>query len=273
MKHFNLTAIALIAGLILAACGRTDEVAESMGRGYAGSIDASAPAPAQPPPAPQAMPTRLIRNAHGRLEVRDLDAAVKSLTELVHSVNGTVAQSEISSDVDLATATFLARIPAESLDSVINALGSLGKVRSIATSSTDVTREYFDVETRLAVKEASVRRLTQLMDRASRVEDIVAVERELARATAELESLKGQITYFDRNIAQSELRLHLTESGSGFGTATARGVKQAIRNAAATFGQSIGTLIYLVVFLLPWMLVVMILWLILRKIRRRKAAM
>jgi uncharacterized phage infection (PIP) family protein YhgE len=273
MNRAQLYKTALISLFAIAACDGNFDLAE---RSTAGSV------------APMAMPVaediqtqaaagviqqRLIRTATGRLEVDDVDNAVKALGDLVRRVNGVVSQSEVTSEADYAAATFVARVPAESLDSVINALKSLGDVRSISTSSTDVSREYFDVETRLAVKEASVRRLTQLMGRASRIEDLVAVERELSRATAELESLKGQITYFDRTMAHSELRLHLIESGSGFG-ATVRPMTRAFRNAAAVFGQSIGALLYLIVFLIPWVALALILWplatRLLKRVRRKR---
>lgn len=270
MKRVRFQKTVLIVLFALAGCDKASELTQASAPESAESLVAADGVVNQGQAGALLIEPRLIRTATGRIEVRDLDAAVTSLGELVRRVNGVVAESDISADPENRSATFLARIPSDSLNSLIDRLASLGKVRAISTSAVDVSREYFDIETRLAVKEASVRRLTQLIERASRVEDVVAVERELARATAELESLKGQITYFDRKTAEAELRLHLVESGRGFGGATIRPVTRAFRNATNVLANSFASLVYFITFALPWLALALLLWLAGRRLLRRR---
>lgn len=142
---------------------------------------------------------RLIRNGSARVEVEDLDAAMEAAEARVAAAEGYVAGSEVSEGREGArSATLNLRVPSDSFDSVIEGLSDLGRVLSVSISSSDVTREYFDTETRLAVQEESVERLRELASRSGDLEDLLAAERELGRAVAELESLKGQLRYFDQ---------------------------------------------------------------------------
>jgi hypothetical protein len=103
---------------------------------------------------------RIIRSATARIEVSDPGHAVGASREQVARLGGIIAESEINSRSDARSASLLIRVPADSLDELLENLESLGDVHSIAISSTDISREYFDAETRLAVKEETVRRLT-----------------------------------------------------------------------------------------------------------------
>lgn len=215
---------------------------------------------------------RFIRNATTRIEVTDVDAAVGSLRASAARVGGIVAEAEVSVHSGARSASLLLRIPADSLDDFLDGLTALGAIQSTSVSSVDVSREYFDTETRLAVKEETVRRLTELVQRSGSVEDLVAVERELSRTMTELESMKGQIRYFDLKIAQSDVRVYLHESGSAASTALQR-VRSAMGEAVDVLGQSIAALVYIVVFLIPWAVIAMLAWLVFKRVahaRRKK---
>lgn len=223
--------------------------------------------------APQ-MPTRLIRSATVSIEVADVAETVNAARSGAERAGGLVADAEISTRSGSRSASLLLRIPSDSLDNLLERLSALGEVQSTRVSARDVSREYFDTEIRLSVKEATVRRLTELMQRSGSVEDLAAVERELSRATTELETLKGQIRYFDLQVAQSEVRLQLFESGRVAASATKR-ITRAFDQALDVFGQSIAALVYVVVFLTPWVPVAAVLWIAGRRIahfRRERRA-
>jgi hypothetical protein len=152
------------------------------------------------------------------------------------------------------------RLPADSFDAFLDELAALGRVVSLSVASSDVSREYVDVETRLAVKEETVNRLRELAERGGALEDLLAAERELGRAIGELEALKGQLRYFDQRIAESELRLSLIEPGAVIGSGAFRPVALAFRRATEVFAQSVAYLIYLVVFLVPWVILAVAAW-------------
>ena len=100
------------------------------------------------------------------------------------------------------TITLGLRIPSDKLEQVLGDLEGMGKVKSRSLSSEDVTEKYIDTETRLATKKKLRDRLKELLVKAVDVKDIVAIEKELNRIqadidsmTARLESLKGKVDY------------------------------------------------------------------------------
>lgn len=263
--HLSLALWLVALGLVAAACGPSDV---SYSSADVESLVRPPPAVEIPRPAVQSpsIEPRLIRSGEARVEVEDLDSALVTARRFAEQARGYVAGSELRAGREGArSASLMLRLPSDSFDAFVDELTALGRVVSLSVASSDVSREYIDVETRLAVKEETVNRLRQLAERGGDLEGLLAAERELGRAIGELESLKGQLQYFDQRIAESELRLSLIESGAESGSGAFRPVAVAFRRATETFAQSVAYLIYLVVFLIPWVILAFAVWRFLKR--------
>lgn len=254
---FGLTAF----GIVIAACRPSiEDVRYTSEEVAAIELPVAAPAPAR---FAQVVPTgpRLIRSGSARLEVENLDAALTVAHQMAAAVEGYVAGSNLNEGREGArTASLVLRVPSDSLDSVIERLSDIGRLLSLSVDATDVSREYFDVETRLAVKEETVTRLRQLAERSGDLEDVLAAERELGRAVAELEGLRGQLRYYDQRLSESDLRVSLIEPGAVVTSGAFRPVLDAFRGATEVFAESVAYIVYLLVFLAPWLLLALLLW-------------
>lgn len=209
---------------------------------------------------------RFIRNGSLRLEVELLEAAIEAATGIAEAAEGFVAESEQREGAEGARrGSMLLRVPSESLQDVITDVSTLGDVLSVSVTSTDISREYFDLETRLAVKRETVARLQALMERSGDLQDLLAVERELGRATEELESLEGQVRYYDQRVALSDLRVTLIEPGAVLTTGAFYPIVEAIRDSARVFAESAAELLRLVVRALPWLILAILGWIALRR--------
>ena len=219
---------------------------------------------------------RLIRSGAVRIEVEDLDASIEAAEDLVREVRGFVAGSDLAEGSEGSrSASLTLRVPSDSFQVVVDGLSDLGRVLSVSVNASDVSRQYYDIETRLAIKNETVARLQELLTRSGDLEDLLAVERELGRATAELESLKGQISYYDQRLALSDLRVDLLEPGAAITSGALRPVTMAFRNSVGVLAESVALLVYLLVFLAPWLVLAVVLWPLARRIRpllRRKGA-
>ncbi len=138
----------------------------------------------------------LIWRAWLSLEVWNVSNAVAQATALAQQQGGFVEQK--SGDEEAAASVRL-RVPAAKLKAAVGALEELGTVTHRNLSSEDVTEQYVDVEARLKNKLALRDRLKQLLDKATGVKDVLAIETELNRVqsdmdamTARLKVLKGQ---------------------------------------------------------------------------------
>src|SRR6185503_4110817 len=128
-----------------------------------------------------------------QIQVRDVPKAVSSPDSISRTQNALLADSRVTQDGQGArTAQLLFRIPSDRFQPTLAARKTLGEVKRELVNTQDVTKEYADLETRLAVKEQTVTRLRALLDvRAGKLSDVLEVERELTRAVTELEQLKG----------------------------------------------------------------------------------
>ena len=104
------------------------------------------------------------------------------------------------------------RVPVEKFDSLLAILTQLGELQQTHTESEDVTQEYYDIEARIANKQKEEKRLQKHLDESTgKLEDILAVERELTRVRGEIEQMQGRIRYLSNITALSTITLTATE--------------------------------------------------------------
>jgi hypothetical protein len=106
-------------------------------------------------------------------------------------------------------AEYLIRVPSDQLDALMDSVAALGKVEARAVGAVDVTDPVIDAQARLDALRGSRDRLRQLLERAGTVQDVIAVERELARVQGEVESLDARLNALRSQIALSDLAVRL----------------------------------------------------------------
>jgi len=132
----------------------------------------------------------LIWKAYLQLEVWSISNTVNEATALAQRTGGYV---EGNSDHGASSASLTLRIPAKAFADSVKSLETLGEVTSRSISGEDVTEQYIDVEARLKNKVVLRDRLQQLLDKATDVKDILAIETELNRVQSDIDSMEGRI--------------------------------------------------------------------------------
>lgn len=232
-----------------------------------------APAGTAAPSASYWAAQKLIRSAELRIEVKNVEKAARAADSLAKQSGALIAESRVSQDEqERREARLELRVPSEHLAAALAELRKLGEVKEESVSAQDVTREYTDLDIRLAVKEQTVARLRSLIDsRTAKLSDVLEVERELARAVTELEEMKGERRFYDQQIALSSIKLTLVEPAASRSGQLTGPVATAFRNALDVLGTSVSGLIYAITFLLPWLVVAVPAWWLVRRWRSRTA--
>lgn len=154
----------------------------------------------------------------GRLDLRtdDVARARARALSLVQGWGGLVADEEASSDEgEVAYTTMTLRVPSERFAAAMTDLAGLGEVQDQSRSAEDVTTEVVDVAARVRAQERSVRRIEQLLAEAEDLGDVIAIESDLARRQADLDSLKSQQAYLDDQTSLSTISLTLDREPTG----------------------------------------------------------
>jgi hypothetical protein len=173
-----------------------------------------------------AMPSMILRSGSASLRVDSLEVAIAALSTATTAVGGTIGNTTLSTDSDnIRLATIELRMPSNRFDDAMASLRAIGKVESVNTAAQDVSEEYVDL---VARRENAVRLeqrlLAVLANRTGKLEEILSVERELARVREEIERMDGRTRYLKERAAVSTLTVSLHEPSLAVGPRTSPGV-------------------------------------------------
>lgn len=237
MRHKLLVTSLMVFGVLSAAvaCGGGSGAAGggSAGSSSAGGSATSGIAAAQPapvkgatgntsdasvvPPVPVAAPSdKLIRSAQVSLEVASgkFDDTLNQLVQLTAREGGFVSGSQASTTDDrLRSGTFTFAVPSDKFEATLTYLHDVGKVQAENLSSQDVGAQYVDLQARLKNAEAQRDAMLALLQRATAINDIIAIQNQVGQITGQIEQLKGQINYLDHATAYSTIAVTLHEAG------------------------------------------------------------
>lgn len=233
-------------------------------RATSGAAPAAPQAAAAPGSGAASLPSladrKIIKNATISLQVKDVSASLDELTGLAKGLNGYVSnlQTRYSGDELYVQATIT--VPAAEFEStMIKLRGMAARVVSENISSQDVTEEYVDLDAQLRSLQASEAQLLALMGKAVKVDEILAVQRELNNVRTQMERVKGRMNFIQKKSDMATINVSLApvSAPSILPTADPRPVRT-FKAALATLGAllvNLGDLaIWLVVFGAPLLL-------------------
>lgn len=144
---------------------------------------------------PAGVDRKIIYNGQVELVVEDFSGVPELVVELVKKYNAYVASSNLHGiSGSNRRACWTIRVPVERYEEFLGAAKGLGEVKSVGTTSSDVSEEYYDVEARIRNKTKEEQRLLVLLEeRPGKLEDVIAIERELSRVREELERMQGRM--------------------------------------------------------------------------------
>lgn len=141
---------------------------------------------------------KIIDNATLSIETVEFDKAVETLKASLNEYKGYMQSSNIShpgvgSDnyKTYRNADFVVRIPKESFQDFLKSAETMGVITNENTGSEDITKQYYDTETRLKVYEAQEARYLELLNEAKTMEDILTIEKQLTEVRYNIEYLAG----------------------------------------------------------------------------------
>lgn len=216
----------------------------------------------------------IIRTGQVQIEVKALEPAIEQVQQLAQRVFGFIANSSIQSgEGQRRQATLQLKVPASRYHEAMAGLSGIGKLVSSTTDAQDVGEEYVDVSARVSNARRLEERLINLLaTRTGKLEDVLAVERELARVREEIERYEGRLRYLRSQAAMSTLTVTLTEPGPLVGEPGSSVIGDAFRQAWRNFVEVIAAGIALLGGLLPLLVLAgLALWGFRRRALRRPA--
>ena len=186
---------------------------------------------------------KLVYNAGLVIETEDITAANGDITRIARQSGGFVAKSYLYRTEKKRTAELLLRIPADQLFAVLEELRSLGNVKRDTLDSDDVTMRYIDLEARNRNLQRQEERLLDVLDRAETIEDVLQVEKELARVRGDVEAYTAEFRYLRDRIDYASVSVSLEETYTASTMVKATGLKGVWRRGINGLVSSVNALL------------------------------
>ncbi|MFG3101266.1 DUF4349 domain-containing protein [Streptomyces sp. NPDC048182] len=182
------------------------------GSGAAGS-DGAAGGKAQASAPPKLTPSHIIRTVSLSVQVKDTAKALAAARTATENAGGYVGDEDTARDEEGREETQVTlRVPVERYEAVLADLEGAGRLLERNAKAEDVGDQVVDVESRVKSQRASVARVRELMDRATRLSDVVELEGELSSRQAELESLLARQAALKDRTSLATITLSLSEA-------------------------------------------------------------
>lgn len=183
----------------------------------ASTVETNAETPAEPSASPSSVgPTanrKLVRNATAELEVVSFDESIQKVTAFAAEEKGYVSttSSEKQANGKLRGEIVVKVLP-DNLDRFLGKLRGIGELKNQALTTEDVTKAYFDTESRLKNARLMEQRLIEILKTKSKdVADLLEVEKELGRVREEIETMQGELKFMDSQVAFATVTITLAE--------------------------------------------------------------
>mgnify|MGYP005859114303 CR=1 FL=1 len=223
-------------------------------------------------PAPhEALPTTgggdrlVIRESSLSLLVDNVVKVQKLIIKKAQDLGGYMVDSYLDNPQETATATVIIRVPKEKLEQALTYFRGLSiKVIVEKLQGQDVTDQYIDIEARLKTLYKTKARFEKIMEKATQVQDILTVQREIINLQSQIDSLKGQQQYYEKNAEMAKLTIYLSTDELALPYTPSELwrpkviFKQAVRSLISSLRKIVTLLIWLVVYSVIWLPVMLL---------------
>ena len=226
-------------------------------------------------------PEKVITTVNLSLETTEFEKSNEEINKLIEKYKAYVEFSNISynhyrNNISYRYGEFTIRVPRESIKSFKTELNLIGNLTNESTNKQDVTKQYTDTESRLKVIEVKESRILALLEKAEKIEDIIALENQLSNIIYEKENLKSSLITLDDKVDFSTVNLYIQEVDKTTNTETidtsfGTKVKNAINDSIYFFKNTLEGLVILLIYLLPFIVIIgIVIYIVIKALKKYK---
>ena len=163
---------------------------------------------------------KIIYSAEACVETTEYETTVEAVYAMVEELGGFMESTSLSGanyyqaargNTGNRWAHFTIRIPSENFNTLTTSLSTLGNVPYCNTYSENITRTYYDVQSRLTAYRTQETRLLEMLAIAESVEDMLAIQQQLTEVQYEIDSLTSTLSNYDNEVRYSTVNLSVEE--------------------------------------------------------------
>ena len=189
----------------------------------------------------------VLRSALRHVVSKSFDSDLMWLEDLLREYNAYFEERTITGQAEEYSRVLDAsiRVPSASLDDFLTALDDMGTVTLREERAEDITADYTDVSTRLAVLRSQLDQLNAMNETAKSVSDLIAIHERATELMAEIESYESTLRGWSSQQSYSTVSLTVEEDVTGGEDAPSASLSERMKEAFSasvewlkTFGQN-----------------------------------
>ena len=204
--------------------------------------------------------------------VKDVPKTIQTIQSEAEKNGGFMINSSTNNLESVVTGQIQVRVPQDKLSSVLDSYKKLSlKVSSEFINGQDLTDQYQDLDARLKVLIDTKTKFESIMASATKVTDLLEVQRELINLQSQIDQIKGQKQYLDKTTSFSLISVQLSTDELSLPISPDSAwrpmvvVKQSIRSLLLVIRFIFDTLIRIIIFAPVWLP----LWFVFKYLRKK----
>ncbi|MBI5222700.1 MAG: DUF4349 domain-containing protein [Candidatus Magasanikbacteria bacterium] len=216
----------------------------------------------------------IIKTGSLAMVVEDVKSGVAVITQYAEKNGGFVVSSYVSKQGVAPYGEITIRIPSEFFDKSVVDLKELGEVESENVNGQDVTEEYVDLTSQLKNLRAAEEQFLVIMRQAVKIDDILAVQRELTNIRGQIENIQGRMKYLEQSAKLSTISVYLSTDPDVLPAVDEQDkwkpwgeVKSAARGLLSVGKGLANLIIWLVIYIPLWLVIGLTVWGVVKGVR------
>jgi len=153
-------------------------------------------------------PRKIATSATISVDVDKMEKAEKELSSFVKNVNGYIENSNFSEDGHYYATI---KVPSKKLLESLEAIANLGEKTHQSINKQDVTDSLINNEARLKNLKLFREKMKNLLNKTTKIEDILRIEREINRVQTEIDRIERHLKSTQGSVDMSPISINLKE--------------------------------------------------------------
>lgn len=153
---------------------------------------------------------KIIKDGRLSLKTKNIESCKTRIDSSLKYFKAYYEEERLNKEIDKISYSLKVRIPEAKFDEFLKySEEGIGEVVFKDINTRDVTEDFTDTETRLESKRVFRKRYYDLLSKAARVDDILAIEENIRNLQEEIESKEGHLKYINDQVKYSTLTLNI----------------------------------------------------------------
>ena len=202
------------------------------------------------------------------IQTKDYPASVAALKALCSKYEAYFESSNTyGNESTQRSSSYVIRVPVQNYSAFTGETGDIGVIVSSSEYNEDITDRYFDTEARLESARIREERVLKILENADKLDDVLALERELSDIRYEIENLTGSLRKYDSLVSYSTVNLSIREVKSivtppakvlTFGERVSVAFSRGLENLRNDFENLVVDLSYNFVGVIIWIIIIVV---------------